>query len=94
MPCGLMVTFCHIYVYIVATRHARAIKKEPSVNDRMRPSATYKITTTSEDAVLKVEVIPNVKTTYLTIPQFQTGRGRPLKGNLYRFTAVITSTLI
>lgn len=52
LPCGLTVAFCHFYVYTVASRHAKAMKRDDSVNDRMRNSASYKLTTTSEAVAL------------------------------------------
>ena len=48
--------FCHLYVYIVASRHAKAIKRDNSVNDRMRTSVSYKMTTTSEEMARKFKL--------------------------------------
>ena len=42
LPCGLLVGFCHLYVYNVAKRHAKAIRREDSVRDRMMTSANYR----------------------------------------------------
>ena len=47
---------CHLYVYIVASRHAKAIKRDNSVNDRMRTSVSYKMTTTSEEMARKFKL--------------------------------------
>lgn len=55
LPCGLCVTLCHIYVFIVANRHKNAIKRDNIVRDRMMNSASFKLTTTSEAVVLNME---------------------------------------
>ena len=47
---------CHLYVYIVASRHAKAIKRDNSVNDRMKTSVSYKMTTTSEEMARKFKL--------------------------------------
>ena len=74
---------CHLYVYIVASRHAKAIKRDNSVNDRMRTSVSYKMTTTSEEMARKFKLqkkstddaglngeIPKANgSAFLTIPQ-------------------------
>ena len=53
LPCGLIVALCHFYVYTVASKHAKAMKRDDSVNDRMqRNSASYKLATTSEAVAL------------------------------------------
>ena len=52
LPCGLLVAFCHLYVYSVASKHAKAMRRDDSVHDRMRNSASYKLTTTSEVVAL------------------------------------------
>ena len=54
LPCGLTVTLCHFYVYTVASKHAKAMKRDDSVNDRMRNSASYKLATTSEAVALSL----------------------------------------
>ena len=70
LPCCLVVTFCHIYVYSVANRHAKAIKRDDAgVRDRMRMSeaAHYKMPTNASEAA--VTIGPEaVKGNYLTIP--------------------------
>ena len=80
LPCGLIVLFCHIYVFIVASRHAKAIKRENSVNDRMRTSVSCKPTSSSEAHLKQAAEIPTAKTsstmTYLTIPQFHANGNR------------------
>ena len=67
LPCGLIVTFCHVYVYTVANRHANAIKRDNSVRERMMTSASYKLTTTSEAVVFGMEAAARTNN-YLTIP--------------------------
>ena len=52
LPCGLLVALCHLYVFSVATKHAKAMRRDDSVHDRMRHSASYKLTTTSEVVAL------------------------------------------
>lgn len=74
VPCGLFVTLCHIYVYMVANRHANAIKRDSYVRERMMTSASYKMTTTSFEqpqppkVVIGMEPIVNKNSNYLTIP--------------------------
>jgi hypothetical protein len=63
LPCGLLVSVCHMYVYSVASRHAKAIRREGSVRDRMR-TTSYKLTTTADNAAVVLESQHN-----LTIPQ-------------------------
>lgn len=65
LPCGLTVSFCHMYVYSVASRHAKAIKREGSVRDRMA-SASYKLTTTSEANILDPQ---KLAANHLAIPR-------------------------
>lgn len=79
VPCGLFVTLCHIYVYMVANRHANAIKRDSYVRERMMTSASYKMTTTSiehptaaastaPNVLIGMEPIVNKNSNYLTIP--------------------------
>ena len=66
LPCGLLVIFCHIYVYNVANRHAKAIRRDDSVRDRMMSSPNYRLTVSSEAGVMigMEAAVSN----YLTIP--------------------------
>ena len=71
LPCGLVVTFCHIYVYSVANRHAKAIKRDDGARDRMKMSASYKMATTTATeaaAVIGVEAATSGNGNYLSIP--------------------------
>ncbi len=71
LPCGLGVSVCHAYVYSVASRHAKAIKRDGSVRERMSSTA-YKLTAV---------VINNCETekhsgNHLTIPKVASAQPR------------------
>ena len=72
LPCGLIVTFCHIYVYSVANRHAKAIKRDGhhGVRDRMKMSeaAHYMMPQNTSEAVVTVGTEAAKPGNYLTIP--------------------------
>ena len=69
LPCGLVVTFCHIYVYSVANRHAKAIKRDDGARDRMKMSASYKMaTTTATEAAAVIGMEATGNGNYLSIP--------------------------